>query len=70
MDAYQSWSADAVTMVNRLGTNVGWKSNWLSIVYTKETGVYTIVFKYPAALVAQVSSVTIESSCYSPGNCR
>jgi hypothetical protein len=70
MDAYQSWSADAVTLVNRLGSNVGWKSNWLSIVYTKGTGVYTIIFKYPAALVAQVASVTIESACYSPSNCR
>ena len=71
MDAYQSWSADAVTLVNRLGVNVAYNSKWLGISYTKETGVYTITLKYPAALVSQVASVTIESSCYlTGGTCR
>lgn len=63
-DAYQSWSIDAVTLVNALGVNVGRTSKWFGITYTIETGVYTIIFQKPAALVAQVASVTIESAKY------
>lgn len=64
MNAYQSWSADAVTLINALGTNIKYNSKWLNISYTKETAVYTIILKYPAALVGQVASVTIESAKY------
>jgi hypothetical protein len=72
MDAYQSWASDAVTIVNALGTNVGWYSKWVYVNYIAATGVYVIVFKYPAALVAQVASVTIESACMlpDPTTCR
>jgi hypothetical protein len=64
MNAYQSWSADAVTLINALGTNIKYNSKWLNISYTKESAVYTIILKYPAALVGQVASVTIESAKY------
>lgn len=64
MNAYDSWSADAVTLLNALGTNIKYNSKWLNISYTKDTGVYTIILKYPAAIVAQVGSVTIESAKY------
>lgn len=64
MTAYQSWSADAVTLINALGTNVKYNTKWLNISYTKETGVYTIILKKPAARVVDVASVTIESAKY------
>ena len=64
MTAYQSWSADAVTLINALGTNVKYNTKWLNISYTKETAVYTIILKKPAARVVDVASVTIESAKY------
>ena len=64
MTAYDSWSADAVTLINALGTNIKYNSKWLNISYTKETGVYTIILKKPAARVVDVGSVTIESAKY------
>lgn len=62
---YVGWAADAVTIVNKQGVNVGWYSDYLYIDYTEGTGVYTVVFNQPRALVAQVASVTIESAKYS-----
>ena len=64
MTAYQSWSADAVTLINALGANVKYNTKWLNISYVKDTGVYVIILKSPAALVGQVGSVTIESAKY------
>ena len=61
---YAGWAADAVTLVNKQGANVGWYSDYLYIDYTEGTGIYTIVFAQPRALVAQVASVTIESAKY------
>lgn len=61
---YVGWAADAVTLVNKQGANVGWYSDYLYIDYTDTSGVYTIVFAQPRALVAQVASVTIESAKY------
>lgn len=63
--AYDWWAADAVTLVNRQGLNVGYYSDYLFIDYTTSTGVYTIIFNQPRALVASVASVTIESAKYS-----
>lgn len=62
---YVGWAADAVTIVNKQGVNVGWYSDYLYIDYTEGTGVYTVVFNQPRALVSQVASVTIESAKYS-----
>ena len=64
-NAYDAWAGDAVTLVNKLGTNVGWINSRIGIDYTTGTGVYTIVFTQPLALVAQVATVTIESAKYS-----
>ena len=61
---YVGWAADAVTLVNKQGANVGWYSDYLYIDYTDTSGIYTIVFAQPRALVAQVASVTIESAKY------
>lgn len=63
-DPYHAWSAKAVTLVNALGTNVGYYSKWMNIRYATDS-IYTVTFIYPAALVAQVASVTIESAKYS-----
>lgn len=61
---YAGWAADAVTLVNKQGVNVGWYSDYLYIDYTESSGIYTVVFAQPRALVAQVASVTIESAKY------
>lgn len=65
LSAYESWASDAVTLNNKWGANVGWGNSRLNIIYTETSGVYTIVFTTPLALVAQVTSVTIESARYS-----
>jgi hypothetical protein len=62
---YNSWAADAVTLVDKYGRNIGWADSYELIRYTSSTAVYTIVFTYPAALVSSVASVTIESAKYS-----
>jgi hypothetical protein len=62
---YQSWASDAVTINNKWGKNIGWGNGYLYIDYTLNTGVYTIVFTTPLAVVSQVTSVTIESAKYS-----
>ena len=63
--AYESWASDAVTINNKWGKNIGWGNSNLYIDYTLNTGVYTIVFTTPLAVVSQVTSVTIESAKYS-----
>lgn len=62
---YAGWAADAVTLVNKQGANVGWYSDYLSIDYDSNKGIYTVIFAQPRALVAQVATVTIESAKYS-----
>ena len=64
-NAYESWASDAVTINNKWGKNIGWGNGYLYIDYTLNTGVYTIVFTTPLAVVSQVTSVTIESAKYS-----
>lgn len=62
---YNGWAADAVTIINALGANIGWYNSRIYINYVSSTGVYVVVFAKPAALVANVTSVTIESAKYS-----
>lgn len=62
---YNAWAADAVTLINKNGVRIGYSSPYLFIAYTAATGVYTIIFAQPRALVADVSRVTIESALYS-----
>lgn len=61
--AYQSWSNDAVNLVNALGANIKYNSKWLGISYIPNTAVYSISFTSPAARSGLVTSVTIESAC-------
>lgn len=65
LTAYESWASDAVTINNKWGTNIGWGNSRLNIIYLESSGIYTIVFTTPLALVSQVTSVTIESARYS-----
>jgi hypothetical protein len=62
---YSSWAADAVTLVDKFGRNIGYYDSYELIDYTAGSGVYTVVFTKPLALVAEVTSVTIESAKYS-----
>lgn len=62
---YESWASDAVTLNNKWGRSIGWGNSYLAIDYTQNSGVYTIVFTTPLAVVSQVTSVTIESAKYS-----
>jgi hypothetical protein len=62
--AYDNWSADAVTIVDKWGRNIGYADNYTFIDYYSTTGVYVILLTYPRALVADVTSVTIESAKY------
>ncbi len=62
--AYDNWSADAVTIVDKWGRNIGYADNYTFIDYYPTTGVYVILLTYPKALVADVTSVTIESAKY------
>ena len=62
---YNGWAADAVTLVNNQGANVGWSSDSLFIDYDSAKGIYIITLTWPVATVAQVTSVTIESAKYS-----
>jgi hypothetical protein len=63
--AYATWAYDAVTLVDPQGRDIGYADNYELIDYTPATGVYSIVFTYPRAVAAQVSSITIETAKYS-----
>jgi len=62
--AYDNWSADALTIVDKYGRNIGYSDPYTFIDYYPSTGVYVILFTYPRATVSLVTSVTIESSKY------
>ena len=62
--AYDNWSADALTIVDKFGRNVGYSDPYTYIDYYPSTGVYVILFTYPRATVSLVTSVTIESAKY------
>lgn len=62
--AYDNWAYDAVTLVDKWGRNVGYDDGYAYIDYDYDSGVYKIVLTYPRALVADVTSVTIESAKY------
>ena len=62
--AYENWSYDAVTIVDKWGRNVGYDDGYTYIDYKYETGQYWIILTYPRALVGEVTSVTIESAKY------
>jgi hypothetical protein len=62
--AYENWAYDAVTIVDKWGRNVGYDDGYAYIDYKYDTGQYWIVFTYPRAIVAEVTSVTIESAKY------
>lgn len=66
---YDAWAAAAVKIKTLQGFDV-YKNTRIGIRYDKTLGIYTVTFTTPLALVAAVNGVTIESACYSPGNCR
>lgn len=66
---YDAWAAAAVKIKTLQGFDV-YSNSKINIRYDKLTGIYTVAFTYPRALVVDVNSVTFESACYSPGNCR
>jgi hypothetical protein len=66
---YDAWAAAAVKIKTLQGFDI-YSNSRIGIRYDKTLGTYTITFATPLALVTAVNSVTIESACYSPGNCR
>lgn len=62
--AYDNWAFDAVTLVDKFGRNIGYADDYTYIDYFYNTGQYWITLTYPRALVAEVTSVTIESAKY------
>ncbi len=66
---YDAWAAVAVKVKTLQGFDV-YSNSKINIRYDKTLGTYTVAFTTPLALVSAVNSVTIESACYSPGNCR
>jgi hypothetical protein len=62
---YNTWAYDAVSLIDPQGRDIGFADNYELIDYTPSTGVYSIVFTYPRAVAAQVTSVTIETAKYS-----
>ena len=62
--AYENWSWDAVTIVDKYGRNIGYQDTYTDIAYYPSTGVYKIQLTYPLATAAAVTSVTIESAKY------
>lgn len=59
---YQKWAVKAVTLIDPQGRQIPYVDNYQMIDYTSSTGVYTIYFTYPLALVVDAASVTIESA--------
>jgi len=55
-------ASKAVTIINGNGTNIGFFDAYEYISYTAATSVYTLIFTYPLALMADVNSVTLEST--------
>lgn len=62
---YDAWAYDAVTLIDPQGRDIGFADDYELIDYFPSTGVYSIIFTYPRAVAAQVSSVTIETAKYS-----
>ena len=52
----------ALTIVNGIGLNIGRYDAYEYLTFTPTTGVYTLIFTYPLALMADVTAVTLEST--------
>jgi hypothetical protein len=63
--AYETWAYDAVSLIDPQGRDIGFADNYELIDYTSSTGIYSVVFTYPRAVAALVSSITIETAKYS-----
>lgn len=61
---YEAWAADAVTLIDPQGRDIGYADAYEFIDYEAATGEYTVIFTYPRAVAAQVSSITIETAKY------
>ena len=63
--AYETWAADAVSLIDPQGRDIGFADDYEFIEYYPSTGIYSIVLTYPLALSAAVGSITIETAKYS-----
>jgi hypothetical protein len=63
--AYETWAYDAVSLIDPQGRDIGFADDYELIDYTPSTGIYSVVFTYPRAVAALVSSITIETAKYS-----
>ncbi len=60
--AYNTYASKALTLINKLNTNVCYADAHHSISYNNNDAVYTISFTSPLGSMASVNSVTIESA--------
>jgi hypothetical protein len=63
--AYETWAYDAVSLIDPQGRDIGFADDYELIDCTPSTGIYSVVFTYPRAVAALVSSITIETAKYS-----
>jgi hypothetical protein len=61
---YETWAADAVSLIDPQGRDIGYADAYEFIDYEAATGEYNVIFTYPRAVAAQVSSITIETAKY------
>jgi hypothetical protein len=61
---YEEWAANAVTLIDPQGRDIEYADAYEFIDYEAATGEYTVIFTYPRAVAAQVSSITIETAKY------
>ena len=63
--AYETWAADALTLIDPQGRDIGYADDYEIVEYIPETGVYSIILTYPRAVATDVATITIETAKYS-----
>ena len=54
--------ADALTVVNAIGQNIGYYDNYQYLDFDPNTATYTLIFTTPLALMSDVTRLTVETS--------
>jgi hypothetical protein len=54
--------ADAITLLNGKGQNIGYFDSYQFLEYDPDTAVYTLIFSSPLALMSDVYRLTVETT--------
>jgi hypothetical protein len=54
--------ADAITLLNGKGQNIGYFDSYQFLDYDPDTAVYTLIFSSPLALMSDVYRLTVETT--------